>query len=56
MHQRHYPSAHIVKIMKFDSGAFDLEIFALFLEHRKFFMALERRKYEEARKTKDVSS
>ena len=56
MHQRHYSSAHIVKIMKFDSGTFDPEIFALFLEHRKFFMALERRKYEEARKNENSSN
>lgn len=55
-YRKAYSPEDALKIMESDADAFDPEIFALFLEHRKFFMALERRKYEEARKTKDVSS
>jgi hypothetical protein len=51
MPQGRYSSAHATK-----TSAFDPEIFALFLEHRKFFMALERKKYEEARRNKSSSN
>jgi len=57
---RYYRNAYspegAIKIMESDADAFDPKIFTLFLEHRKFFMSLERRKYEEARRNKSSSN